>query len=274
MPPTLAKAPTPPVAQTSTKKIQFAQIQQIIRGQRVVIYGPGGIGKTELCCLAPGEVACVDADESLQILKSSLDRQNIPLPSLLPVHNWRSLREALQCDGWGNKKTVFLDSITKIEEWCSEFVIETVPHEKGNKVQIKSIEDYGWGKGYQHVFETFLTLLGDLDALCRKGINVILVAHDCTNNVPNPSGDDWIRYEPRLQNPNSGKNSIRLRVKEWADHVLFLGYDVEVIEGVGKGSSTRTLHTYELPHCMAKSRTVQEMILIEQGISPWEKILK
>lgn len=268
MPPTLSKPPTPPAAQ-NTRTFKLGQVAAS-GGHRIVLYGPGGIGKTSLGCIAPGPVAFIDADESLARLREQIDT----LPQVAPVTDWQSLRATLQSEGWGDTKTIVLDSITRIEEWCIDYVIETVPHEKGNKVKIKSIEDYGWGKGYKHVFETFILLLGDLDRICRSGKNVILVAHDCTNSVPNPSGDDWLRYEPRLQSPDSGKNSIRLRVKEWADHVLFLGYDVEVIEGVGKGSSTRTLHTYELPHCMAKSRTVQEMIVINQGDSPWERILK
>ena len=64
--------------------------------------------------------------------------------------------------------------------------------------------------------------------------------------------------EPRLQSPASGKASIRLRVREWADHVLFIGYDVTVKDGKGKGSGTRTIYPCELPFCMAKSRTLAE----------------
>ena len=104
---------------------------------------------------------------------------------------------------------------------------------------------------------------------------MILIAHDCTTNVPNPAGEDWLRYEPRLQSPTSGKASIRLRVKEWADHCLFLGYDVAVDhQGKGRGSGTRTLWTSELPHCMAKSRTTQTCIPVTGDKDVWAEILK
>ena len=47
-------------------------------------------------------------------------------------------------------------------------------------------------------------------------------------------------------------------MREWADHVLFIGYDVAVNkDGKGQGVGTRTLYPSELPHCMAKSRTCQ-----------------
>ena len=139
-----------------------------------------------------------------------------------------------------------------------------------------SVEGYGYGKGYGYVFDTFLCVLGDLDRHARAGRNVVLIAHDCTSNVPNPAGEDWLRYEPRLQSPNSGKASIRLRVREWADHVLFIGYDVNVGKnGKGQGAGTRTLYRSELPHCMAKSRTGADPIpLGHDGAAVWSEIIK
>jgi hypothetical protein len=45
-------------------------------------------------------------------------------------------------------------------------------------------------------------------------------------------------------------------------------------DGKGKGSGTRTLYTAELPHCMAKSRTTQEVIPIEgNGADVWNRII-
>ena len=161
---------------------------------------------------------------------------------------------------------------TKAEELAVAHTLQTVLCD--NK-RVTSIEGYGYGKGFGFVFDTFLHLLSDLDRHARAGRNVVLVCHDCTNTVPNPSGEDWIRYEPRLQAPGSGKASIRLRVREWADHVLFIGYDVNVGKsGKGEGSGTRTMYTAELPHCMAKSRTTQEVIPMMQGEDVWGKVIK
>lgn len=148
-----------------------------------------------------------------------------------------------------------------------------MPHEKGNKIQ--RIEDYGFGKGYQHVYETFLTLLGDLDQHTRAGRNVILICHDCTATVPNPAGEDYLRYEPRLQSPTSGKSSIRLRVREWSDHLLFIGYDLSVKNGKGdqRTGSSRTIYPVERPHCMAKSRTISvPEALNKNDASFWTKL--
>lgn len=259
--------PPQPTQPTLPRKVQFGKIPAAV-GHRVLLYGPGGIGKTTLATLATGPVAVFDLDESLPRLQSQL----ATLPEVLDVHTWADLRAALQMDGWDSIKTIVIDSVTKAEELC---LAHTLANVLADGKRVTSVEGYGYGKGYGFVFDTFLPLLGDLDRHCRAGRNVILIAHDCTTNVPNPAGDDWLRYEPRLQSPSSGKASIRLRVKEWADHCLFMGYDVVVDkEGKGKGSGTRTIWPAELPHCMAKSRTTQEPISVEDGSAVWPNILK
>ena len=162
--------------------------------------------------------------------------------------------------------------LTKAEELAVAWVLDNVPVDEKRKAN--RMEDYPYGKGYTHVYETFLTFLGDLDAHVRAGRNVILIAHDCTTQVPNPHGEDWLRYEPRLQSPSSGKNSIRLRVREWLDHLLFLSFDVDVRDGKGQGTGTRTLYPVELPHCMAKSRTCDTaMPVAKNDPSVWERII-
>jgi hypothetical protein len=266
MTPTLKAPPVKTAPPTSAKQIQFGKIATS-HGHRIVLYGPGGIGKTTLASSAPGEVAFFDLDESLSRLKLS------NIPHVVPCESWSDLRAALALDWPSQVRTIVIDSVTKAEELCVAHTLATVKRENG--MSAKSVEDYGYGKGYGFVFDTFLPLLADLDNHARAGRNVILIAHDCTTNVPNPAGEDWLRYEPRLQSPNSGKASIRLRVKEWSDHTLFLGYDIAVDkEGKGKGSGTRTLWTSELPHCMAKSRTIQTPIAVDVATEAWAQILK
>ncbi len=263
--------PAPPVNQQSVKKVVFGTIPQA-KGQRVLLYGTGGIGKTTLACLAPGPVAMIDADESLAILRSQLESIDAPLPVTVEVNSFKSAIEALQSTGWEKVKTIVIDTATRLEEWCVAYTLETVKHEKGQRVT--KIEDYGFGKGYQYVFDTFKPILAELDRHVRAGRNVILIAHDCTSSVPNPMGEDWLRYEPRLQSPKSGQGSIRLKLKEWADHVLFLGYDVSVEDKKASGQGTRTLYCNERPFCMAKSRTTNEQFDIALGDNPWDQIIK
>lgn len=236
------------------------------RGHRTILYGPGGIGKTTLCASLPGVTRIIDGEESLEILK--LDHL-----SAGQVNDWKTLRDLLAKPIWDDVQNIVLDSGTRAERWAIADTLANVKHEKGYNV--KSIEGYGFGKGFTHVYETFITLLDELDKHVRAGRNVVIICHDCTTEVPNPEGEDWLRYEPRLQSPNSGKASIRLAVKEWADHVLFYGYDVVVgADGKGKGDGTRTIYPTERPFCMAKSRTTQMPIAVTEGVNVWAEILK
>lgn len=233
-------------------------------GHRIILYGPGGIGKTTLAAGLPAPVVFFDLDESLGRL--GMDVQTVP------ATDWDGIRAALASDGWDGVKSIVIDSATHAEELA-------VAHTLANTIQdgkrSTSVEGYGYGKGYGYVFDTFLPLLSDLDRHARAGRHVCLICHDCTATVPNPAGEDWLRYEPRLQSPASGKASIRLRAREWADHVLFLGYDVAVDkDGKASGSGTRTVWPSELPHCMAKSRTTRDPVALTNGAEFWNIIIK
>ena len=265
LPPRQARPPASPPAKPPITQVSFAPIAENL-GQRTVIFGPGGIGKTTLACTAPGPVAFFDLDGSLPILKPKLKTRDV---RVVPgITEWQYLRDTLNAPGWDAVKTIVIDTATRAEELCVAYTLATVPHEKGHKVS--KIEEYGYGKGYRHNYDNFLALLADLDQHYLAGRNVILICHDCVCNVANPLGDDYVRWEPRLQNQNNG--NIRARVREWADHVLFIVYDLNIRKSKddksakASGGGTRTIYPTEQPHCMAKSRTLAEPL--ELG-NPW-----
>jgi AAA domain len=243
-----------------------------VSAQRVVIYGPGGIGKTELCAnikqIAGMRPLFVDIGTGSSFL--DVDRVE-PAPQ-----TWEELRGALHEQSlWKDHNAVVVDDLTTAENLAVRWTLANVMAERagGSSAQVNSIEGYGWGKGYTHVYETFLQLLGDLDAHVRAGRTVLCIAHDCTAKVPNPAGIDYIRYEPRLQNTDKG--NIRSRVKEWADHLLFIGYDVFSRDGKAQGSGTRTIYPNETPTQLAKSRSLESPIVYERGSAElWKQLLK
>lgn len=242
-PPVLPPAMNGKPAEAVVKREFQIQLGKIGSAQRVELYGPGGIGKSSLARLAPDPVF-VDIEEGTHFLD---------VPRIAGLRNYADLRACLQSNVFDNHKTIVIDSATKAEEWAKEHVLATTKNEKGHSVT--SIEAYGYGRGWQFVYDAFILLLADCDTHVRAGRNVILIAHDCIADVPNPVGENYIRYEPHLQSPKSGKASIRNRVIQWADHVLFLGYDVIAEDGKGKGAGTRTIFTVERPDHIAKSRT-------------------
>lgn len=215
--------------------------------QRIVIYGTGGIGKSTLAASLPG-VLFLDLEQGSLSLPVSRDASTT---------SWEELRGKLASivsDPPKGVRSVVIDTATVAEELAKEYVIATRTTEKGQRVE--SIEGFGWGKGWQFVYEEFTGLLADLDRLVEQGVNVCLIAHEVDTPVPNPAGEDFLRWEPHLYaGDKKRRGSIRDRVKNWADHVLFLGYDVHVKDGKGQGSGTRTIYTTELPTHIAKSRT-------------------
>jgi hypothetical protein len=267
-PPTPA---APPPVQMARPTKAFAVSSGLVSGaERIGIYGTGGIGKTTLVHLMEQvgrKPLFIDLDDGSRHLEC--DR----IPSS-DVQTWDDLRAVLADVAlWSKFDTVCIDTLTRAEELAMMWTLRHVPHEKGQKIE--RVEDYGWGKGYSHIYETFLVLLADLDAHIRAGRSVVVTMHDCTANVPNPSGEDFIRYEPRLQSPGSGKASIRSRVKEWLDHMLFIGYDVRTKDGKGQGSGTRAIYPQEMPTHMAKSRTLSSPILYTPGSADvWAQIFK
>lgn len=215
------------------------------RAKRILIYGPGGVGKSQLESLVPGMLV-LDLEGSTSHLDvARIDMQNAKLTDVRGALQDRSLWEPYQAVG--------IDTLTKVEELGVAHTCETVLHpDKGTRVS--SIEGFGFGRGYQYVYDTFLPVLGDLDRIVETGRNVFLIAHECVNDTPNPSGEDFLRYEPRLQAPKSGKASIRHRVFEWADIVGYLSFDVVSKDGKGKGGGTRTLYYDARPTWWAKAR--------------------
>lgn len=276
-PQSMLKTSTPvaPANQQSRNIVSFQPVTKNKYGHRIILYGAGGIGKSTLACQLPGNSAFIDADESLSKLKPQLESADIKIPVLIPATDWMSLRTNLQSSGYDNIQNVILDTWAPIQLWTEKYTLAMTLKEGGKKAA--NIEDYGYGKGWRHVYDTFLPLIGDLDAHMRAGRNVVIVMHDETSKVPNPAGVDFIRWEMKAQHtPNA---SIRLRLREWADHVLFLSYDISVDEagadkGKAKGVGYRTLHTAELPHFMAKSRTTSADYPIVHGESPWGEIIK
>ena len=267
------KTPSGPSPSAAKSGLQSTRSQAISRGvrqaaQKIIIYGPGGVGKTKLASLTEEigvQPLFIDIEEGSNFLD---------VPRIDPTpETFEELLAAIRDYGMASDcHAIVIDSLTKAEELAIQYTLRTVPHEKGHFVE--SVEAYGFGKGYTHVFESFLKLLQALDAAARKGKHIIGICHDCTANVPNPAGEDWIRWEPRLQSPPSGKGSIRHRVKEWCDHLLFVGFDTFVSEG-GKasGSGTRTIYSTELPTHWAKSRSLTEPVVYEDGVPTiWNKI--
>ena len=207
------------------------------RSQRVVIYGSNGIGKSTLAAGFPGPVF-VDTEDGT----SHLDVHRIP------VKNYDTLCKALeelrkcelQCE------TIVIDTIDRVELFLREIVCK--------EHRISGMEGLPYGKAYQFLIEKFNEFLTKyLDALIFEGIHVVVVGHTNIKRVQFPGMDAFDRWELRLH------TGCANRLKEWADHVLLLNWDMRVIENEGNpkgvGGKERVIFTNHSAAHDAKVRT-------------------
>ena len=271
--PSAATGAAPTLEDAKAKGVRMmswlSQLEEDV-GQRVAIYGTGGIGKSSLAALAPDPILYVDVENRMILLKDKIKRKI----ALVRPATWEELLNAIaDCREYAEIKTVVIDSLTRAEILCTAHVLKNVQTEKG--ASVSSIEGYGFGKGLIHLYEEFSKIFRPLDYHIALGRNVVLIAHQYPAKVPNPAGEDWRQWSPRLQNPDSGKASICCLVKEWVDHLLFLSYDVTVEKGgKAKGCGSRAIWPQETPWHLAKSISLLQPIGFAEGEDTLWQLLK
>ena len=188
---------------------------KIQAAQKVVVYGPEGIGKSTFASQFP-EPLFIDTEGST----THMDVARLPKPS-----SWTMLLEEVRyvINTPSLCKTLVIDTADWAETLCiSEICARN--HWSG-------IEDPGYGKGYVYLADEFGKLLNLLSELTERGINAVITAHAMMRKFEQPDElGAYDRWELKLQ-----KKTAPL-VKEWADMVLFANYKTLVINVDGKGA--------------------------------------
>jgi len=221
---------------------------KIVRGkipgaQKVVIYGPEGIGKTTLASKFPG-VVFIDTEGSTK----KLDVARFEPPS-----SWTMLLSQVDyvIGHPGEFKTLVIDTADWAQKLCIQHICD--------KHNIDGIEGLGYGKGYTYVSEEFGKLLNKLDDVIERNIHVVLTAHAQIVKFEQP--DEMGAYDRwSMKLINSPKTSISAMVKEWADMVLFCNFKTYSVAVDDKGKKhkaqggKRVMYTSHHPCWDAKNR--------------------
>lgn len=216
---------------------------KIASAQKIVIYGPEGIGKSSFAAKFPRPLF-IDTEGSTKWM----DVQRFDKPT-----SWTMLNSQVQyvkqnrsiCD------TLVIDTIDWAEQLCINDICAAY-----NK---KGIEDFGYGNGYVYEKEAFGKFLNSLEEVVEAGIHVVLTAHAQLRKFEQPDElGAYDRWELKLGKKTGSQ--ISPLVKEWADMVLFANYETFAVQTDDQGKKfkaqggTRVLYTSHHPCWDAKNR--------------------
>lgn len=223
------------------------------RGKKIIIYGGSGMGKSSLAAMAPKPIF-LPLDDGTCDLQDPFTGEDIM--QVEECYTFEDTRTALhQYDLYDGRETVVIDTATKLQDLSHEYMFKTIPHEKGHTVN--SIEGYGYGKGYSHLYDTMKLILQDADELVRRGKNVIIICQLSTRSIPNAAGEDYLCNTVRLYPGSRNLPPVSDLYIEWADHVLFINHASKAVTNKKvTGDVTRAVFTADELHYKAKSRVL------------------
>lgn len=216
---------------------------KIKSAQKVVIYGPEGIGKSTFASQFPNPLF-IDTEGSTK----NLDVARMDKPT-----SWTMLKNQLEYvkNNPTVCKTIVIDTI----DWAEQLCIDDVCAQYGKK----GIEDFGYGNGYVYEKEEFGRFLNSLEDLIDRGINVVLTAHAQLRKFSQPDEiGEYDRWELKLGKKTASQ--ISPLVKEWADMVLFANYKTVAVAADKDGKKYkaqgggRVMYTLHHPCWDAKNR--------------------
>jgi energy-coupling factor transporter ATP-binding protein EcfA2 len=243
-------APLPPTKGIPAKQFTIAAWTGAGEGEKIVIYGDSGIGKTTLCALLPKPVF-IGIDDGGRKLKHPITGND--LDRVPQITNFADVRAALQSNVFESAESIVFDTATDLQKWALPAVFTHV--KIGQNKTATCLEDYGYHKGYRHWYDTMLLVLSDCDRWVRKGKNIVFVAQSSTIRIANPAGEDFLKQAPELHHDNSV--SILNAYVSWADHVFRVAHShISVQDGKAGSSNERAVFVHPEVHFFAKSRTI------------------
>ena len=232
-----------PAVKPTQRRMSLAQVSNkpTTKPFRLFLYAVEKFGKSTFASMAPAPVF-IAVDDGLAQIRD-------PNTGLMPSHfpqpeSWGDVIECIDelIEQPHQFKTLVLDPLGWLETMVYAEYIRLHPKtEKGEVVH--EIDDYGWFKGQRGAVDVWRILLARLERLMAKGMNIILIAHCAVKSFKNPSGPDFDRYVPAMD--ERGANVL----KQWCDAIIFGNYESIAFKGKddtkakGLGGSKRSMFT-------------------------------
>jgi hypothetical protein len=172
--------------------------------ERITILGAQKVGKSTFGSCAPAPIF-IPTEDGLE----NIDADAFPL-----CKSWNDVMSAVAAlySDKHDFKTVVLDSA----DWAERLLHKHVVDAENKPDKIKSIEDFGYGKGYVFAADHFAQLLEGLNALrIERGMRVIVLCHTEIRRFDDPLSAGYDRYQIKLH-----KQAGKL-LQEWSDVIGF-----------------------------------------------------
>ena len=196
---------------------------RLSRPQKVVIYAPEGIGKSTLASQLPAPIF-FDFEGGTH----HLDVARLEPSTLNEFEKWS--RELVK-DRQGFQ-TVVIDTV----DWLEEAVVRQVIADASSDT-VKSIEDFGFGKGWVHLGERMNHVVSIFDRLIDAGLHVVCLAHCAVRRFDDPKlASGYDRYELKMYKDRANAKGTAALLKEWADALLFGTFEDKVKAGQADGA--------------------------------------
>jgi len=195
--------------QNSPPRENRMKLASVVTGQqefpdRVLLFGPEGCGKSTWAAGAPSPIFIAAEDGTAQ-----LNVARFPRPD-----SWQDVLDALETLRVEKHeyKTIAIDTLDAIEPLLWAYICE--------RDKQKSIEAYGYGRGYVAALDEWRVFLSLVERLRReREMGIVMIAHSMIRTFKSPDTDDFDRYELKLNAKAGGL------LKEWCDSVLFAHYE-------------------------------------------------
>lgn len=272
--PKLAKAPPAPVSakpkaakqqqqKTVNKTFQVAVWSGAGEGEKIIGYADSGMGKTTLGSMLPNPVFAGLDDGGRKITHPVTDEELKNIPGIETFSDFRMAVQ--QQDLFNDYETLVVDTGNILEGWALDWMLENILGGTNNSERMKNIEQYGWGKGYRHLYDTMRLPLADFDTLIRRGKNVCILCQMNQISIANAGGEDYLCDVPKLQPKHGATPAIWGLWCEWSDHVFKISNEgviaakddekSKVAKATSTGNRIIHIHAPEV-HYKAKSRTI------------------